>query len=101
MNLKKLTIEIEKISQVYSKKYNINRDNNWHVLKLQEEMGELVQSYLMMVDQARLKHKSKKSIRKNFEHEVADVLCHILLLAKHFKIDVNKAIEEKWLKWKK
>ncbi|EKE14591.1 MAG: hypothetical protein ACD_12C00404G0001, partial [uncultured bacterium] len=51
MNIKDLTCEVEAISKIYSKRFDIDRDGNWFVLKLQEEMGELIQSYLMMIKQ--------------------------------------------------
>lgn len=34
------------------------------------------------------------------EKEVVDVLCHVLLLAKHHNVDLDKEISEKWLVWK-
>ena len=100
MNIKDLTKEVENISQIYSKKFNIDRDGDWFILKLQEELGELIQSYLMMIRQGRNKGKSEKEIKDNFRREVADVFSHVLLLAKFYKIDLEKEVEKKWLKWK-
>jgi len=99
MDIHDLTEKIEKISQGYSKKFEFERDSDWFVLKLQEELGELIQSYLMVTGKARQKGKSKEEIRDEFEHEVADVLAHTLLLAKHFNVDLDKVFESKWLKW--
>jgi NTP pyrophosphatase (non-canonical NTP hydrolase) len=101
MDLSKLGAEIEAISIRYAEKYDIDRDNNWFVLKLQEELGELIQSYLMMTGQARSKGKTVEEIRRDFEHEIADVFCHILLLAQFNGVDLAKAIDEKWLVWNK
>lgn len=101
MNIKDLTKEVENISKMYSKRFNIDRDGDWFILKLQEELGELIQSYLMMIRQGRNKGKSEKEIKKNFRREVADVFSHVLLLAKFYKIDLEKEVEKKWLKWKK
>jgi NTP pyrophosphatase (non-canonical NTP hydrolase) len=101
MNIVSLTEEVEKVSKNYSKKFNIKRDSSWYVLKLQEELGELIQSYLMMKGKGRAKGKSADEIKMEFEQEVADVFCHVLLLAKHHGIDLSKATEEKWLKWNK
>ncbi|PIU36786.1 pyrophosphatase [Candidatus Roizmanbacteria bacterium CG_4_8_14_3_um_filter_34_9] len=100
MNIKDLTDEVEEVSKIYSKKFDIDRDGNWFVLKLQEEMGELIQSYLMMIKQGRHKGKSPEEIKDDFHKEVADVFSHILLLAKFYQIDLEKEVEEKWLKWK-
>ena len=101
MNVKDLTQEVEKISQMYSKRFKIERDGNWFILKLQEELGELIQSYLMMIRKGRNKGKSAVEIKDNFRKEVADVFSHVLILAKFYNIDLEKEVEEKWLKWKK
>jgi NTP pyrophosphatase (non-canonical NTP hydrolase) len=101
MNIRDLTKEVEEVSKIYSKRFDIDRDGNWFVLKLQEEMGELIQSYLMMIKQGRHKGKSPEEIKDNFRKEVADVFSHVLLLAKFYKIDLEKEVGEKWLTWKK
>ncbi len=98
MNLKTLIQKIEKVSALYSKKFNISRDKLWYLLKLQEEMGELTQAYLSMSGRARHKNKTPAEMKANFEHEIADVLCHVLLLAESEGVDLKKAIDEKWLK---
>jgi len=101
MNIKDLTTEIEKVSQTYAELFDIDRDANWFVLKLQEEMGELIQSYLMMIKQGRHKGKTPEEIKKEFQHEVADVFSHVLLLANFYKINLEKEVDEKWLSWGK
>jgi len=101
MDIKTLTNKVEKVSLLYTGKFGIKRDADWFILKLQEELGELTQSYLMMVGQARKKEKSKEEIVQDFRKEVADVFSHVLLLAKHHKIDLEKEVEEKWLVWSK
>ena len=89
------------VSDSYAKKFGIKRDGNWYVLKLQEEMGELIQSYLMMVGRARQKNKTTEQITEDFHKEMADVFCHVLLLAKKFNVDLEKEVSEKWLVWTK
>ena len=101
MDIQNLAREVEKVSNKYSSKFNIKRNGDYYVLKVQEELGELIQSYLMMIGKARTKGKSKKQITDNFEREVADVLCQILLLSRFYKIDLEKVVEKKWLKWTK
>ena len=101
MELKALTEKIETVSKNYARKFHIRRDGNWYVLKLQEEMGELIQSYLIAAGRGRQKNRRLASHKKNFEEEVADVFCHVLLLAKHKRINLEKAIGKKWLKWAK
>jgi NTP pyrophosphatase (non-canonical NTP hydrolase) len=99
MDIDQLSEEIEVVSQNYAKKFNIERDADWFVFKLQEEIGELTQAYLMMKGRSRMKGKDMEEIRKDFEEEIGDVFCHILLLSKHFNVEVKKVIDEKWLKW--
>ena len=101
MNISKVLRAITKVSNNYARKFGIRRDNNWYILKLQEELGELIQSYLMMTGKARQKDKSKLQITEDFHKEMADVFCHVLLLAKHHKINLEKEVEEKWLVWDK
>jgi NTP pyrophosphatase (non-canonical NTP hydrolase) len=61
-------------------------------------MGELTQAYLSMNGQGRHKNKTPQELKSDFENEVADVLCHVLLLAQSEEVDLKKAIDEKWLK---
>ena len=101
MDLHYLTEEIEHISQNYAKRFQIMRDPAWFLLKLHEEVGELTQCYLMLSGQARVKGNSLEEIQADLRKEIADVVCQALLLAKWYEIDIEQAIEEKWLVWNK
>jgi NTP pyrophosphatase (non-canonical NTP hydrolase) len=101
MDIKTLTNEIEEVSKKYTSKFNIKRDDDWYILKLQEEVGELMQAYLMLTKRARQKDMNGEEIRDKFQKEVADVLGQILLISNNFKIDLEKVVEEKWLIWNK
>lgn len=101
MNINKVALAIAQISDAYAKKFGIKRDGNWYVLKLQEELGELIQSYLMMTGRGRKKDKSEQEITEEFKKEMADVFCHVILLAKHYDVDLEKEVTEKWLVWNK
>ncbi len=97
MDVKQLMERVEYMSQIYAEKLCIERDANWFILKLQEEVGELTQAYLMMNGKARTKGKSAEEIQAGFRREIADVLCQTLLLARFYDVDLEKEIEEKWL----
>lgn len=99
MDIQDFIQKVEAVSQKYAKQYKIKRSPSWFLLKLQEEMGELTQSYLMMTGKARSKDKSKQQIRNEFEKEVADVFCHVLLLANSNTVDIERAVDKKWFKW--
>lgn len=101
MDIKALSDAVEQVSQRYAEKFAIERDATWFILKLQEEVGELIQSYLMLTGKARIKGKSAEEIRAEFHKEVADVFCQTLLLARFYDVDLEKEIEEKWLLWNK
>lgn len=96
MNLKEITEQLIKISDGYVKKFNIRRDDDWFVLKIQEELGELSAAYLKLTQRARIGQATKPDLEKNLRDEVADVIAMTLLFAKHRNIDVEEAIKEKW-----
>ena len=100
MDIRELTVQVEQVSQVYATRFGIERDSNWQILKLHEEVGELTQAHLMRQGQARSKGHSAAEIEATFRAEVADVLSHILLLAHHHDIDIVDEVERKWLVWR-
>jgi NTP pyrophosphatase (non-canonical NTP hydrolase) len=97
VDLTNLTARAERISARYGEHLGITRDGDWFLLKLQEELGELTQAYLQVTGRARTKGLSSEEIREDFELEFADVLCQLLLLARHHQVDVPAAVERKWL----
>jgi len=100
MDIKALSDEVGHISRGYASRFEINRDDTWFVLKLQEEVGELTQAHLMRTGQARTKGRTADEIDDAFRSEVADVLAQTLLLARHHGIDGEAEIERKWLVWR-
>lgn len=82
------------ISDRYERVYGIDRGGDWGLLKLQEEMGELTQSYLALTGRSR---RSQATAKAEFASEVADVISMLLLLARAQGVDVNRAIAQKWL----
>jgi NTP pyrophosphatase (non-canonical NTP hydrolase) len=99
MDIDELSAQVENISRIYASRFAITRDANWHLLKLHEEVGELTQAHLMVAGQARTKGRSAAEIDLMFRSEVADVLSHVLLLARHHGIDVVEEVRRKWLVW--
>lgn len=97
IDIKQLSEKLEQISQIYAEKFDIERDAAWFLLKLQEEVGELTQSFLMHTGKARAKGKSPAEIETEFRKEIADVFCHTLLLARFYDVDLEKEVQEKWL----
>lgn len=88
---------VEAVSVQYAKTFEIDRTGTWFMLKLQEEVGELVQAFLAMKGMGRDRGYSEEELRDRFAQECADVLAQFLLLAKNEEVDLEAAIQEKWL----
>jgi NTP pyrophosphatase (non-canonical NTP hydrolase) len=99
VEIEELSERVEKLSARYGEYLGIERDGDWFLLKFQEEVGELTQAYLQVTGRARTKGKSTDEIRDAFQLEFADVFCQLLLLARHFDVDVPREIERKWLSY--
>ncbi|MGW7682654.1 pyrophosphatase [Kribbella sp. NPDC054772] len=97
MDLKHLQDRLEQISAGYGAHLGFERDPDWFLLKLQEEVGELTQAYLQQTGRARTKGATTEQIRDTFHQEFADVLCQLLLFAKQHDVDLPAEIERKWL----
>lgn len=97
VEISELSERVEKLSARYGEHLGIERTGDWFLLKLQEEVGELTQAYLQVTDRARTKGSTPEEIRDAFRLEFADVLCQLLLLARHCDVDVPAAIQRKWL----
>lgn len=94
--LHRLMRQFERASQDYARGFDIERDPDWFVLKLQEELGELTQVWNRFSDRGRRSGLSNEELHAQLENEAADVLGHVLLLAHRFELDLPAAIERKW-----
>ncbi|GGL56354.1 pyrophosphatase [Planomonospora parontospora] len=99
MDLRQLADEVEAVSDAYALRHGITRDATWFLLKLQEEVGELTQVFLMRAGQARDKGYSREELESGFRSELADVLSHVLLMARHHGVDLEAEVARKWLSW--
>lgn len=97
MDIAEIVEGAEDVSRRYAERFGIDRTADWLVLKLQEEIGELTQAHLMWSGQARAKHLGPAELDRRLADEIADVVCHALLLARRRGIDVEAAIDAKWL----
>ena len=82
------------ISDIYARNYAIARDDDWFLLKLQEELGELAQAHLRLSSRGR-----GAATEQDRADEAADVLCMLLLYCRRFGIDPEDAVRRKWLAW--
>lgn len=100
VDLRTLQQDVESVSVFYADRHKIDRTDDWLILKLHEEVGELTQAYLARAGQARDKGRSTKELEADFRAEMADVLAQVLLLAERFDVDLGKEVDRKWLVWK-
>ncbi|MFK0165676.1 pyrophosphatase [Rhizobium sp. NPDC090279] len=95
--LKDLMKQFETASATYAAENGLERDDDWFVLKLQEEMGELIQIWNRITGRGRRKGMSEEELATALADETADVLGHILLFAHSNGLDLTAAVERKWL----
>jgi len=95
--LNDLAEKFERSSRAYTDANHIERDADWFLLKLQEEMGELTQAWNRVSGRGRRKGRSDEELARDLADEAADVLGHILLFAHRNSLDLSAAIKRKWL----
>ncbi|AJC78200.1 NTP pyrophosphohydrolase MazG-related protein [Rhizobium etli bv. phaseoli str. IE4803] len=95
--LRRLAEQFEISSAAHVAANGIERDADWFLLKLQEEMGELTQAWNRLTGRGRAKGRSPEDMRRDLADETADLLGHLLLFARSNDIDLAAAIERKWL----
>ena len=95
--MKEVIKKTKQVMQKYSEEFpEINVDRDYFAFKLSEEVGECIQTYLMLTDRGRQKGKSKEEIKKLLEDELSDVFGFLILFAENENIDLEKAIYNKW-----
>lgn len=98
MKIQDLTRNLTDISDLYSKRFSIERTPEWYLIKIQEELGELASAYLKLTGRARTEGVTANDLKKNFEDEIADVLAMAMLFAKSQSVDIEKAQQQRWNK---
>lgn len=96
LTLAGLTADVLRISNIYAVEHNIDRDRDWALLKLQEELGELTAEHLRLTGRAR-----GMPDEQALGDEAADVLGMLLIYCARSGIDLETAMQRKWLKWLK
>lgn len=94
--LDRLGSQLETASAGYVGEHGIERDSDWFILKMQEEMGELTQAWNKLSGRARRHGKSPDELKNLMADETADLLGHVLLFAHHHRLDLQSAIQRKW-----
>jgi len=91
-----LTDIAKKVTDSYATRFDVGVTLDWKLMKLQEEIGELVHDYLVLKGENRKKLPIDEA-KQNYANELADVLCFTLLMAEGYDIDIAQAVRDKWL----
>ena len=94
MTLADLQADVLRISDIYATEHGIDRSGDWALLKVQEELGELTAEHLRMSGRARGAADAGK-----LGDEAADVLGMLLIYCDRAGIDIEAAMQRKWLHW--
>ncbi|RZJ17547.1 MAG: phosphoribosyl-ATP pyrophosphohydrolase [Brevundimonas sp.] len=94
MDLADLSASVARISDIYAREHSIDRDRDWALLKLQEELGELTAEHLRLSGRARGAPDATA-----LGDEAADVLGMLLIYCDRAGVDIEQAMQRKWLKW--
>jgi len=94
MTLSDLKAAVLRISDIYAAEHQIDRNRDWALLKLQEELGELTAEHLSLSGRAR-----GEGDAQALGDEAADVLGMLLIYCAGAGIDLETAMRRKWLKW--
>ncbi len=96
MNLQEAAQHCDKAWSQYAEKFGIKRDDVFYVFKMQEELGELVRSFLEMRGSEKKRKSSDEELKKKFIGDCASLVGNALILAKHFGVDLEKVLKEKF-----
>lgn len=98
MELKQLQNQASKVFLKNLKRDRIKVSEDYLILKITEELGEFIQSYLIHKKRCRPgKYLATQNSKREISKELADVLGIILVIAKTMKIDVEEALIKKWI----
>jgi NTP pyrophosphatase (non-canonical NTP hydrolase) len=101
VDLASLADRLERISIGYADREGIDRNDDWFLLKLMEEVGELTQIQLARTGRSRDRGYDDEQLDERLAEECADVLGHVLLFARRHGVDLSGALERKWFRWER
>ncbi len=98
MDFKEIQKGVINNARKYQEKYRVDIDSSFAMLKLTEEVGELAEAYLVYKKKSRPeKFISEEDAKNKVAKEIADVVGVAIILASLLDIDLEKAIDKKWI----
>jgi NTP pyrophosphatase (non-canonical NTP hydrolase) len=95
---RELCDRIGRVGDLYAGIHGIERSPDWYLLKLTEELGELTAEHLLTEGRAKPNADGSGGTREALENEAADLFGKLVLYLRANQIDVEAAIERKWLR---
>jgi NTP pyrophosphatase (non-canonical NTP hydrolase) len=96
MNLKEAALHCDKAWGQYAEKFKIRRYDEFYLLKMQEELGELSRAFLELRGSEKQRKISSDELKKKFAADIAVLVGNALILAHHFDVDLEATIKEKF-----
>ena len=96
MNLKEAALHCDKAWGQYAEKFQIRRYDEFYLLKMQEELGELSRAFLELRGSEKQRKTSPDELKKKFAADIAVLVGNALILAHHFDVDLEATIKEKF-----
>ena len=98
MEFKDIEKKVVETAKDYGEKYNIKMDEDFAILKFQEEFGEFIKSYVIHKKKCRPeKYLSEEKSKEELSKELADVVGSAMFSAHLLGIDLEDAINKKWI----
>lgn len=98
MKFKDLQEKVINNAYEYGRKYGVEIDEDFALLKLYEEVGELAQAILIHRKKSRPeKYLDEKTSKQEVAKELADVAGMVMVNAHLLDIDLEEAINNKWI----
>lgn len=98
MEFKQLQEQIAKIFLANLKRDNIEVSDDYLMLKINEELGELMQAYIIHKKKCRPeKYRESEESKKELAKELSDVIGMAFVISKALGIDLEEAIVKKWV----
>lgn len=92
MNIKEAAQHCNKAWSQYAKKFNIHRDDEFYLFKLQEELGELTRAFLELRGSENKGNLTQDELHRKFASDVASMVGNALILAEHFEVDLESIL---------
>lgn len=98
MEFKEIQKRVVENALNYGKKYNVEIDEDFAILKLYEEVGEFAQAVLIHRKKSRPeKYLPEEKSREELGKELADIIGMTIVNAHLLGIDMEEALRKKWM----